>query len=121
MKGKNNDFSMSFYHNGQLRLFLKYVHNTNRAVQWVNAKGIPWDYYIIYERRTERKLETVTNNYAIPRYSITFVNNGIRSLHLSAVYDVHQAVEWAMNKGVLFDYYNVYDYTTREFIERVYV
>ena len=62
MKGKKNDFSMTFYKDDERTLFLEYVHNTNKAVAWVNSKNIPWSHYIIYDRRTRKKLDRVVKN-----------------------------------------------------------
>jgi hypothetical protein len=42
MKGKKNDFSMTFYDGEQKRLFMEYVHNTNKMVDWVNSRKIEW-------------------------------------------------------------------------------
>lgn len=62
MKGKKNDFSMTFYNGQERRLFLEYVHNTGKAVQWVNQKNIAWTHYIVYDRRTREKIERVLKN-----------------------------------------------------------
>ena len=40
MQGKKNDYSMSFYNGEDRTMFLEYVHNTNKAIIWVNSKGI---------------------------------------------------------------------------------
>ena len=61
MKGKKNDFSMTFYNGEEKRLFLEYVHNTNTAISWVNQKNIPWTHAMIYERRTRKKIDRITN------------------------------------------------------------
>jgi len=57
MKGRKNDFSMSFYNSENKRvLFLEYVHDTCTAVKWVGQK-IPFcAYYRLYERRTRKPL-----------------------------------------------------------------
>lgn len=62
MKGKKNDFSMTFYNGEERRLFLEYVHNTAKAVQWINEKNIAWTHYIVYCRRTRKKLDRVVRN-----------------------------------------------------------
>jgi len=59
MKGKKNDYSITFYNDQERRLFLEYVHNTNKAVAWVNSKGIEWTHYVVYDRRTRKQLERV--------------------------------------------------------------
>jgi hypothetical protein len=59
MKGKKNDFSMTFYNGEDRRLFLEYVHNTEKAVTWVNAKGIAWTHAMIYDRRTRKKVNRI--------------------------------------------------------------
>lgn len=52
MKGKKNDFSISFFHEGIRVLFLAYVHDTQKAIDWINKKGIAWSHGNIYDRRT---------------------------------------------------------------------
>ncbi|CAM3451654.1 hypothetical protein [Empedobacter stercoris] len=61
MKGKKNDFSMTFYNGDERRLFVEFVHDTNKAIQWVNNKGISWTHAMIYDRRTRAKIERVLN------------------------------------------------------------
>jgi len=34
MKGNKNDFSMTFYNEEEKRLFMEFVHDTNKAIQW---------------------------------------------------------------------------------------
>ena len=62
MKGKKNDFSMTFYNGEEKRLFLEYVHSTEKAISWVKGKGIIWTHAMIYERRTREKIGRITNN-----------------------------------------------------------
>ncbi len=62
MKGKKNDFSMTFYNGEEKRLFLEFVHNTETAISWVNSKGIEWTHANIYERRTRKFIERIYNN-----------------------------------------------------------
>jgi hypothetical protein len=58
MKGKKNDFSMSFWDaDGKRVLFLEYVHDTEKAKAWVASKGINWVTVNIYDRRTREKIE----------------------------------------------------------------
>lgn len=59
MKGKKNDFSISFFNEDQRVLFLEYVHDTQKAVVWVNKKGITWSHGNIYERRTREFLKQI--------------------------------------------------------------
>ena len=61
MKGKKNDYSMTFYKGEEKRLFLEFVHNTDKAVEWVNNKGIEWTHAMIYERRTRLKVDRIIN------------------------------------------------------------
>lgn len=56
MKGKKNDYSMTFYNGEDKRLFLEFVHSTEKAIEWVNGKGIIWTHAMIYERRTREKV-----------------------------------------------------------------
>ena len=62
MKGKKNDFSMTFYNGDDRSLFLEFVHNTGKAVAWVNQKNIEWTHYVVYDRRTRKKLDRVIKN-----------------------------------------------------------
>lgn len=59
MKGKKNDYSMTFYNGEEKRLFLEFVHSTDKAIEWVNAKGICWTHAMIYNRRTREKVGRV--------------------------------------------------------------
>lgn len=61
MQGKKNDFSMTFYHHEKKRLFLEFVHNTEKAIKWVNDKQIVWSHCMVYERRTREKIERIIN------------------------------------------------------------
>jgi hypothetical protein len=56
MKGKKNDFSISFFNEDERVLFLAYVHNTQKAVDWVNKKRIEWTHGNIYDRRSREFL-----------------------------------------------------------------
>jgi len=56
MKGLKNDFSMTFYNGEEKRLFLEFVHDTNKAIQWVNQKDIEWTHAMVYNRRTREKV-----------------------------------------------------------------
>ena len=61
MKGKKNDYSMSFYNGDTRVLFLKFVHNTDKAEKWVDSKSISWTHANVYERRTEKFLSRLYN------------------------------------------------------------
>lgn len=61
MKGKKNDYSMTFYNNEDRRLFMQYVHNTETAIKWVNDKGIVWTHAMVYDRRTREKVTRIVN------------------------------------------------------------
>ncbi|MCH3886006.1 hypothetical protein [Tenacibaculum aquimarinum] len=61
MKGKKNDFSMSFYDNDERTMFLGFVHNTEKAIEWVNQKGIQWTHTMVYDRRTRAKVDRIKN------------------------------------------------------------
>lgn len=52
MKGKQNDYSVSFYNGDKKRLFLEYVHDTDKALRWVATKQIQWTHANVYNRRT---------------------------------------------------------------------
>jgi hypothetical protein len=59
MKGKKNDFSISFYNKEERVLFLAYVHDTQKAIDWVEKKRITWTHANIYDRRSREFLERV--------------------------------------------------------------
>lgn len=61
MKGKKNDYSMTFYNGEERRLFMQYVHNTETAIKWVNDKGIIWTHAMVYDRRTREKVTRIVN------------------------------------------------------------
>lgn len=61
MRGKKNDFSMTFYNGEERRLFLEYVHDTNKAIAWVNSRQIQWTHAMIYDRRTRQPLDRILN------------------------------------------------------------
>jgi hypothetical protein len=61
MKGKKNDFSMSFYNNDERTMFLGFVHNTEKAITWINQKGIKWTHAMLYDRRTREKIDRIKN------------------------------------------------------------
>jgi len=62
MKGKKNDFSMTFYKNDDRVLFLEFVHNTEKAIKWAEEKKIAWTHAMVYNRRTREKLDRVINH-----------------------------------------------------------
>jgi len=59
MQGKKNDFSMTFYNREERTMFLEFVHNTNKAIVWINQKNIQWTHAMVYNRRTKEKLERI--------------------------------------------------------------
>ena len=62
MKGHKNDFSMTFYNGEERRLFIGFVHDTNKAITWVNEKGIQWTHAMVYNRRTREKINRILNH-----------------------------------------------------------
>lgn len=62
MKGKKNDYCMTFYNGEERRLFLAYVHDTRKAILWVENKGIVWTHARIYNRRTRELIEKVSRD-----------------------------------------------------------
>lgn len=59
MQGKKNDFSMTFYNGEDRTMFLKFVHNTNKAIIWINKNNIQWTHAMVYNRRTKEKIERI--------------------------------------------------------------
>lgn len=45
-------------------LYLKFVHNTDKAITWCKSKGINWDYANVYDRRTRDFKERVYNPFS---------------------------------------------------------
>lgn len=60
MKGRKNDYSITFFNKEEKVLHLGYVHDTRNAVQWVIDKKIEWTHGNIYDRRTR---EFITRIY----------------------------------------------------------
>lgn len=56
MKGKKNDFSMTFYNKSEKILHLGFVHDTKKAVKWANDNKKVWTHANIYNRRTREFL-----------------------------------------------------------------
>lgn len=52
---------MTFYNNDERILFLEYVHNTKKAIAWVESKGKVWTHAMIYDRRTRAKIARILN------------------------------------------------------------
>lgn len=52
---------MTFYYGEQKRLFMEYVHDTNKMVDWVNSRKIEWTHVMIYNRRTRQKVDRIMN------------------------------------------------------------
>lgn len=61
MKGKKNDYSMTFYKNNDRVLFIEFVHDTEKAIKWVENKNLSWTHAMIYERRTREKVDRILN------------------------------------------------------------
>lgn len=61
MKGKKNDFSMTFYNSEEKVMFLEFVHDTETAQKWMRNKNINWTHAMIYDRRTREKIERIIN------------------------------------------------------------
>lgn len=61
MKGKKNDYSITFYNKEEKRLFLEFVHDTQKAIKWVESKDIEWTHAMVYDRRTREKLQRLIN------------------------------------------------------------
>jgi hypothetical protein len=69
MKGRKNDFSMTFFVRDPQRnrtqdhqtLYLQYVHDTDKALIWLRDKSIPWDYANIYHRRSREFISRIYN------------------------------------------------------------
>lgn len=66
MKGKKNDFSMTFYNNDERVLFLEFVHNTEKAIKWVDNTKKAWTHAMVYNRRTREKVDRIINTNPIP-------------------------------------------------------
>ena len=62
MQGKKNDFSMTFYNQEEKRLFLEFVHNTDKTIRWVESKKIEWTHAMIYDRRTREKVMRISRD-----------------------------------------------------------
>lgn len=120
MRGKKNDFSISYYFEASRVLFLGYVHDTNRATAWVNSKGIKWTHYVIYDRRTRALLDVVYNNHYTV-YAMVFYDVSGRPVYkMRNVWTYDNAFSYVLSLGVNFSYVNVYDFFTRNYIERIY-
>jgi len=67
MKGRKNDFSMTFFirssekGNDRQVLYLQYVHDTDKAILWCKKNNINWDYANIYNRRTREYIKRIYN------------------------------------------------------------
>ncbi len=62
MRGKKNDFSMTFYNGDDRVMFLKFVHDTKTAIKWIENKAkMEWTHAMVYDRRTEEKIERIIN------------------------------------------------------------
>jgi len=61
MKGKKNDFSVTFYNGEEKRLFMEFVHDTEDAERWMKKNNIEWTHAMVYERRTRKTLTRLKN------------------------------------------------------------
>lgn len=61
MRGKKNDFSITFYNENDRVLFLEFVHDTTVAIKWAEEKKIRWTHCMVYNRRTREKIERIIN------------------------------------------------------------
>lgn len=52
---------MTFYNGDEKRLFMEFVHDTAKAIQWVNGRSIDWTHAMIYNRRTREKVDRILN------------------------------------------------------------
>lgn len=62
MKGRKNDYSMTFYNGEERRLFLAFVHDTDKAIVWVEQKRIEWTHAMIYDRRTRETIKRISRD-----------------------------------------------------------
>lgn len=119
MKGKKNDFSISFYFKSQRVLFLQYVHDTLKAENWVRSKGIEWTHYVVYNRRTRQELQRVYNNY-YTLYAMLFYYRGQMVYKLRNVWEYHDGFQYVNGLGIRFDRVDIYRFFDRSFVERFY-
>jgi hypothetical protein len=59
MKGRKNDYSISFFNEEEKVMFLEFVNDTKLAIKWVNEKGIIWTHGNVYNRRTREFLTRI--------------------------------------------------------------
>jgi hypothetical protein len=52
---------MTFYDNDRMSNFLEYVHDTDKAIKWMDRNNIIWTHAMIYERRSRKKLDRIEN------------------------------------------------------------
>lgn len=62
MKGKKNDYSMTFYNGEERAMFMEFVHNTDKACQWMERNNKTWTHAMIYDRRTRAKLDRISRD-----------------------------------------------------------
>lgn len=68
-----NDYSIQVYTNREKRVFTEYVHSIYAYTQWLNKKGILWDYILVYVRRSRNILCYYKNGdfiHSKPNYSM---------------------------------------------------
>jgi len=52
---------MTFYNGEEQRLFLEFVHDTEKAIQWLKKNSIEWTHCMVYERKTRKKIGRFKN------------------------------------------------------------
>lgn len=52
---------MTFYNGEERRLFLEFVHNTEKAIGWVKSQKIEWTHAMVYNRRTREPITRIKN------------------------------------------------------------
>lgn len=122
MRGKKNDFSMSFFRGGLRVLHLHYVHDTDKALAWVVGRNIAFDDYVVFDRRKgivlyrHSNLSLKKENSA---YSLSFFYGGRRVLFLEYVQEVDYAISWANRQGISFEIVKVYDRHSRLLLDEL--
>ena len=115
MKGRKNDFSMSFFYNDTRLLFQQYVHNTDKMVQWFNEKiNKKWTHAVIFDRRNNLTIEKFTNPSYCFNYAILVFNDTERLGYLEFVDDMQEADSYIRVKYHSWTHYIIYDRNTRQ-------
>lgn len=85
MKGKKNDFSLSFYEMHESRLFMEFVHSTEKSIKWANDKGIVWQYVNIYNRRSREFIKREYNPHYVKPLTDNYFNNHLNKPIMSDI------------------------------------